>query len=278
MLNQAAKESNDDRGARLRLQHPSDAADLRRHFQSGLRFVYEGAFGQQLERASLYSFGGYSCKECGGTGFVATRAKPWQKLLRNATEQQRAMYGLVLGVAPTDPLLEPPLADRVCGKCKGMGWIERKRRASARAPLTVQLKGSSKKGRPPPSVRLSDDELKRTGAMESRLAQLDSWEHMVLEDYYSPGGSVVALMAYTPAGRTLLRRNKLDLPARQFFANELAAEAEKSEPRRRDLLAAAEEQAVEVHRRAVAAWVTTKRRVDPAATRRAALELLDGSG
>jgi hypothetical protein len=64
------------------------------------------------------------------------------------------------------------------------------------------------------------------------------------------GFSVRALWALTPAGKTLLRRNHLELSPSAFFDNERRAQFDKPDPNRKQLFNAADAQATEL-------WHTT---------------------
>jgi hypothetical protein len=253
-----------------RLSHPSDAAELRWYFSSGgLGMFQASTMGSMLERASMFAFGGNDCEQCGGCGFVPSNPKKW----REATDWQRQMLEFV-GIAEKDLL--PPLADRVCGDCQGLGWIPRESRANARSPLTARLTGSSKRGGGG-GVDVGHVNIARLGAVSSRLSAIDPRHAVILEAYYGPaGGALVALYAFTPAGHKLLRKNPQKLQPRQLIENEVAEELKRSEPQRKSLLAAAEEQASELHGEACTAWVSSKRRPSHEEARRRALELLDG--
>jgi hypothetical protein len=263
----------------FRIAHPSDSAELRWYYRSGgLAIFQSSAFGGLLDRAATMAFGGNACERCGGCGFVPScsrEAESW----RQANERERELLVLV-GIDPSELL--PPLADRVCGVCSGSGWVPKRHRANKREALTARPRAhggtwGSKKGKTG-GVEVGDVSLARLGAVSGRLALLSLHEQAVLEEYYSPsGGALVALYPFTAAGKTLLRRNGQKLSPRQFFENESAEQSRKPTVQRGKLLETAEQQAGEVHREAVTAWVATKRRIIQRDVERRALELLDGS-
>lgn len=256
---------------RVRTTEPEDVRELKWYFaQGGLSVFGSSTFGVQLDRAALFAFGGYDCKRCRGSGFVSST-----KQKRQANERQAELLRMV-GIDPKKLLA--PAADRVCAKCDGMGWVARTRKRHDSGPLTARMTGSSKHGGAG-GVDVGDVNLARMGAVQARLTRLFEASptlHTALEAYYSPdGGSLLALYAMTAAGRKLLRKNPLGLPARQLIANEVADQKDKPNPNRRALLAAAEQDAQDLHRSAVEGWNLT-RRTKPADVSNRAERLLAG--
>lgn len=250
---------------------PDDVKELKWYFASGGLGVFSSStFGAQLERAALFAFGGYECKRCRGTGCVASSRKK-----RRANERQAEMLRLV-GIDPNKLL--PPALDRICGKCDGMGWVPRLRRTNNRGPLTAQMTGSSKRGGGG-GVDVGAVNLARLGAVQRRLDKVCEDGAMLrdaLEAYYSPdGGAMTSLYPMTPAGKRLLRKNPLGLPARQLIENEVKAQKDKPEGNRGALLASAESQSTELLNAAIDAWNGAHRVRKPDVSERAA-RLLDG--
>lgn len=108
------------------------------------------------------------------------------------------------------------------------------------------------------SVPSNDGLLHRFAVIARRLDEMASrWllSVDVLDTYYGQDGGVIqALWPLTPAGKTLLRRNKLDLHPLQFYENERRDQSEKRDPQRRILFNAADSQSRALLAGASALW------------------------
>jgi hypothetical protein len=237
-----------------------DARDLRWFFGTGGLDVFASStFGAQLERAALFYSGGAKCRRCRGTGFVPQNARRWRKTTQLERELQRF-------VGQKARYLERPFADRVCAVCDGTGWRARRRRASARAALTARPRfagnggagGSKPLGVSGAAVDVGDINLERLGRVEGRLARVRVHSAIsveVLGSYYAPEGAQrFSIWHLTPAGKTLGRKNPQGLALSVLFANEVAADREKSDPRRRALIDTAGVQAAQLIDRAHRLW------------------------
>lgn len=225
-----------------------DVLDLKWYFSCGGADKFRAStMGAMLDRASLYASTTEPCGRCQGVGFVARNPVD-----RHLTEHQAMLLGL-LDFAEVRTL--PPLADMPCAYCGSSGLRVRKtssRKAGAEPsarPTGSSIRGGSSDGMP------ADADLARMGLVARKLSLLPKGAVEVLEAYYSPGGGTMeSLWALTPAGKTMLKSNGLELPHYQFFANKRAEQQREFCPTREAVFRAADEQASERHAAACQAW------------------------
>jgi len=220
----------------------------------------------QLKALELYAFHARPCKRCGGdrkkhiggTGFVCSSRKA-----RAASDDQRARLAL-LGIHVDAEL--PPMADRVCKKCGGRGWVSPKRmtRSNGKTEVTARPTGSSKHGLAP-SVTVDASDLATLGSIGKRLEEVRS-THLpsaqALESWFGQprddgGQSIRALWHLTDAGKALLKRNTFDLAPAEFFENERTDQAAHPDVNRKITFQAADKQAQQLWERTCRLWNST---------------------
>lgn len=251
-----------------------EAAELRWFYGSGGVDRFRATpFEAQLERMRLFARP-KRCPTCRGEGFVPLDPKRWVK----ATELEVAQQ-VWLG-KPKRYLVTPRSrgvslrSSGECRRCGGIGWIEAGRRRGKHAPLTARtrcVRGRDRWGSVPlgsGGVSLSDVDVVRLARVQRRLIEVGGADPellAVLERYYEPTGGqkLRALWELVPAGRTLLRRNELELTPLAFFANVCAAQAERYDAQVGALIAACDAQAAERLAQAVEAWNRTATRRAP---------------
>jgi hypothetical protein len=225
----------------------SDIQDLKWFFATGgLGAFRASTMGMMLERAELFAYQARTCHKCGGCGFVpAGKAQS-----RQLTEYQAWTLGLI-GIAANTL---PPLADKQCPECRGMGYIARKSPTHNRGAVTARPTGSSVTGGSADAMP-EGASLARLGLVSRRLAAVPSAAADALEAYYAPGGGTwVALWHMVPAGKTMLRGNQLKLPPAQFWANRRAEQEQKRDANRERQFREADEQAQGLLEAAARAW------------------------
>jgi hypothetical protein len=227
-----------------------DVESLRWYFKTGGLSVFGmSTFGAQLDRAALFCYGGHECEKCLGSGFVPSNERKW----REATEREAAM------LAALDIEIERPLADTVCGECKGMGWIANASRSNSKEPLTARPTGSSKRGKGADALSLDDCDMVRLGRVTRALgvvSDIDETLGFALAAYYSPGdwAPIDAVKPLTPAGKKLLKTNPQKLAPQLLFSNIEAEQREKPDPTRGALLGECAKQARDLYEDACRAW------------------------
>jgi ribosomal protein L40E len=246
---------------------PDDAADLRAFFGAGgaTGAFLGSSFGAQLDRVERYAFRAKPCRRCGGdptlwtggSGFVASTRKA------RIANQQQVEYLALIGIEVAKSGLLPPPGDTECRKCHGRGWVvpTRPSRSANKAALTARPTGSSKHG-VGPSSSVSGTDIALIGRIGRFVDELGGLSRRSVEELASwfgtprdeGGMSIRALWHLTPAGKTMLRRNNLDLPPALFFENERSAQAEKPDANRKQSFQAADAQAQEQWRATCRLW------------------------
>lgn len=228
-----------------------------------------GAFEQSplagmLEHVALYAFHARPCERCGGDevkliagcGFVSSSKKA-----KRQSEQQRVLLE-AMGI-----VLPPGTADRVCGDCGGRGWVcpvNPTRTASKNRSVTAIPTGSSKHGLAP-SVTVDAADMATLGTIGKRLAEVKACHAdsaSAIESWFGTpkdegGQSTRALWQYTAAGKALLERNTLAVPAPDFFENERTDQAAHPNENRRITFKAADTQATKLWRETCQLWNAT---------------------
>lgn len=242
----------------------TDAADLRWYFSTGRRQI-EGSsnFGAMLERLKQFGIHARPCLDCGGQNAVTdaegntiTPERDGSGFVWSSKEWERREMLKNLGLL-TGEVAAAWNGDLVCKTCKGRGVIPGKRKGNRSGWNVMKVNET-------PSASSDADtggnaSLARLGHVSRLLGKLkrhSELAYVVAEAYYSPGGeSEACLWHLTPAGKTMLRRNSLQLPERQFFANERNRQAEDPNTERALLFQAAERQSVELKSIMVQAWL-----------------------
>jgi hypothetical protein len=215
------------------------AAELRQHFRiGGIESFGRSTVAGMLQQAELYASSTRPCTRCGGhiwtgeedpnperggCGFVPSGSK------RNREVTQKQAEFLALLEIEVDSV--PISADLPCPDCGCHGWVAAGRHATEQ--LTARPTGSSVHGEP--SAGGLDVDLQILAVCGRRLDRADCLLPITsagLAAYLEPGGGILmALWNLVPAGKTWLRQNKLDLPARQFFDAGRAAQEKNRDPK-----------------------------------------------
>ncbi len=243
-----------------------DQEALRRYVQRDHLFApHSSTFGAMIERVALMSFGSRNCTRCGGTksktgrGFVPRSERiPYPEQLRRyrlrvmkaegmsaTSSEAQAVKLRLLGldaytwrvIAEFMPEL-PALQCRECPECGGRGVVARTTRSRSGEPITARPNGGSRRGGRVSGDGLNEDDLKKRGKVDSRLARarlrcpeaagvLEAW-------FRQPKGRemLIALWPFTKQGRKLLRQNSLGIDPRDFFQNRIDAQRQNPEPHR----------------------------------------------
>ncbi len=235
-----------------------DAQDLKWYFKvGGLAMFSSSTMGPMLERAEMQGSHARGCRACGGdpkrniggTGWTVGK-KP--KVTKVTPEQ------LAIAQWAKDIFRQRIFADEPCRKCSGTGWRPAGRRVVPRALQTARPMGSSvKKSSGGGSVLVKHMEV--LAIVGRRLDQIGPEDAATFLAYFDDdGGSIMAVWALTPAGRTLLRRNSTDLDPVRFFENQRLDQEQHKDAGRQALFDAADEQAASRISRASLKWNSLK--------------------
>lgn len=235
-----------------------DAQDLKWYFRvGGLAMFSSSTMGPMLERASLFGAHARGCRACGGDpkrdigGTGWTIGKRPRASVPTATEIAIARWGKGI-------YRQQLFADEPCRKCSGTGWRPAGRRVVPRALQTARPMGSSVKKAGGPSATVKHLEV--LAIVGRRLDQIGTDDAATFLAYFDEeGGSILAVWALTPAGKTLLRRNSTDLDPVRFFENQRLDQETHRDSGRQALFDAADEQAGDRLRRASFKWNSLKR-------------------
>lgn len=242
----------------------TDEADLRWYFSVGRRQI-EGRsnFGAMLDRLQHFGSSSKPCRACGGKkatldkdGNVLTPERVGSGFVWSSEDWARRKMLQKLGLL-TGAMADAWKGDLVCSRCKGRGVISGRRGGGSRNSwLTMKVK--SPQSSQSDTDTGGDASLARLGYVSrliDRVRSRCSRATAILEAYYSPGGgSEACLWHLTPAGKTMLRRNNLGLPERQFFANERNRQVEDHNTERELLFRAADQQAAELRTYMLEVW------------------------
>lgn len=239
-----------------------DAADLRWYFATGrLQFEGKSNFGAMLERLEKFGTQTRPCLKCGGknpvfdeNGDTITPEKNGSGFVWSSEEWDKRKKWARLGILKGE-VADAWGGDLVCKNCKGRGIVERRQGSTGRGG---KMKVKAQSTTFTDADTGGDESLARLGYISRILDQVKARSqkaYIILESFYSPGGeSEACLWHLTPSGKTMLRRNDLNLPERQFFANERNRQAENPNTERAMAFKAAEHQAKELHVFAVEVW------------------------
>lgn len=241
----------------------TDAADLRWYFSVGRRQL-EGKsnFGAMLDRLEQFGTHTRPCLKCGGqratfddegnmteperdgSGFVWS-SKEWE------TREMLKRLGLLKG-----NMADAWQGDLICKRCRGRGVVPGRRSGSGSQWGTMKVRRIQ--ATPSDADTGGDASLARLGYVSrilDRVKQRSARAFALLESFYSPGGeSEACLWHFTPAGKTMLRKNSMSLPERQFFANERNRQKEDPNTERAMLFQAADQQAADLRLYMVQMW------------------------
>ena len=236
-----------------------DAEDLKRHFKlGGLDSFARSTAGGMLERAEMFSCGTKPCVRCGGhvsmrdgdieyggCGFIPSQEKTKQAASRKQAEMMKLM--------DIDVSTIPLAADEVCPDCNCKGWVAAGKRPQG--PLTARPTKSSVNAEP--SCYMADVNLQTMAICSRRLTLADalfSLASIVITCYLEPGGCVGLLWHLTPAGKTMLRKNKNETTPQMFFASMRVAQDLNRDKNVAAQFLAADEQAAQLLAVASQAW------------------------
>lgn len=266
----------------------SDFDDLCWFFRTGGTDVFAASTsGAQWERASMFTRSWRACERCGGDtalgkpglGFV-----PSKTVGRVPTSHEAELLRLL--DLYVDVL--PPAADKVCPNCGGRGFLIDQSGPRGEGAVTARPTGSSVKSNLGGSVMLDDTSVARLGRVSALLGEVRDMSPSavaVIAAFYGPEWTHVSdaedveaqarlparqrriangrrrdgicgmfgVWPLTPAGKTLSRRSPKLHPL-AALANQSAAERERPERKRGDLLRAAEEQATVLYVEACRIW------------------------
>ncbi len=219
----------------------SDVAALSWHFERGL-IAFEGSpFGAMLERCELFGFGSIRCSKCLGSG-VRRRSGNW------------------------------------CKPCNGTGALAYGLDWSTNVDECIPISGAHQGGG---GYTPDDSMMARYAVVSRRLGMLPEHLQAVGEAYHGHAGlrcvgeaantwRMVAVYPLTPAGKRLIRATPntytTDEEREKYHASppyerayrHVASERLKSDPNRRQLIEAAEQQATELYLAFVDAWEATR--------------------
>lgn len=240
----------------------TDEADLRWYFSVGRRQI-EGSsnFGAMLDRMEHYGTHTKPCLKCGGRRAVVVNG------VTEVSEQAGSGFVWSSQEGKTRQLLkslglfdEEWKGDLVCPQCHGWGLVPNKRRSKCERAETMAVNETRS--------AVSDDcaggnaSMARLGHISRLIGNVRSESPRaaaVLEAFYSPGGeSEACLWHFTPAGKTMLRKNNMELPERQFFENERNRQKDSPNKERELLFRAADSQAAEMRRFMVEVWAKVR--------------------
>jgi hypothetical protein len=237
-----------------------DARDLRAYFGTdGLSGFDRSPLGGMLARAELDRGHVVPCSKCGGrraNGNLALERPGCG--FRCTSRELRALqrHGI------------PPACDDPCKACEGRGWIIRRRRRHCRGEITAIPTGSSVHGSNGVGTHVSDADMHLLGSVSRRLStaeQIVPGATRVLELFYGTpavegGRRLTSLWPLTRAGRSMLRRNKVEgLDPDRFLQNERDRNASKPNQRRSRQFRTADDEAHELRRWAAKAWNLSRR-------------------
>lgn len=217
----------------------SDVAALSWHLERGLIAFERSPFGAMLERVELFGFGSIRCSKCLGSG-VRRRSGNW------------------------------------CTPCNGTGALAYGLDWSTNVDEVMPANDDSGSGR---GYVPDDSMMARYAIVSRRLGMLPERLRAVGEAYHGHAGlrcsdahawRMVAVYPLTPAGKRLIRmmpntyttdeereRYHASPPYERAFRH-VASERIKSDPNRRQLIEAAEQQATELYLAFVDAWEATR--------------------
>lgn len=233
------------------------AADLRWYFKVGGMAIFDrSTMSRMLERAELMFTHARACRKCGGDPKRSIGGCGWMPAKSSKRRRPSAAERELMRWARDRRIFLPPRADTPCTKCKGFGWVEGGRR-KRNGPLTARPMGSSVAQTV--GINVGDVGMQRLAIVSKRLARIArmwSLAEEILCAWYGPedGNRLVSLWPFAPAGKTLLRRNHLDLDPMRFFENERADAQSKHDVQRLALFEAADEQASELRAAACRLW------------------------
>ena len=224
------------------------------------------------------------CDRCGGdreSGRLGSGVVPANARRYAARVEAEAAIWREAGREPPNDLPLPIDEAALCPDCKGRGfrpdelprmppeWPRRLRNGDVEqlqtsweaAQITAWPTGSSVSGKSAAFASAGEQDFARMGFIGRRLdavAQADPRAVCALDAYYAEDGDqLLPLYELVPAGLKLLRRSqgdRLELSTLQRLENELAAERQSPEMRRKALLDAAHDQARDLYQAACRAW------------------------
>jgi hypothetical protein len=248
---------------RLDFISSTDAADLRWYFSTGRRQI-DGCsnFGAMLDRLEQFGIHARPCLKCGGRnatfdddGNVVETEQDGSGFVWSSDDWQRRKMLKRLGLLDGE-LAESWNGDLVCRTCRGRGVVPGRRGGSRNQWGTMKVRSSQQT--PSDADTGGDGSLARLGYVSrilDRVKKRSARVYALLESFYSPGGeSEACLWQFTPAGKTLLRKNNMSLPERQFFANERNRQKEDPNTERALLFQAADRQAADLRMHMIQVW------------------------